>query len=99
LEVLFLYHRLFTTAQKQLESLKKADFKTLELLTREREEITNALCDSFEKNNFADKRIALPESVQTKIHELTAQTLDIDAEIKETLLEELRKRTQELTTI
>lgn len=40
-----------------------------------------------------------PESVQNKIHELAAQTLDIDAETKEVLPGELRKRTQELSTI
>jgi hypothetical protein len=99
LEVLFLYSRLFNTAQKQLESLKKADFQTLEVFTQEREEITNALCESFERENIAESKKTFPESVQNKIHELTAQTLDIDAEIKEVLLDELRKRTQELSNI
>ena len=51
------------------------------------------------KENYNKNLKKMPESIQNKIHELTAKTLDIDAEIKEILLEELRKRTQELTTL
>ncbi len=98
MEVLFLYHRLYHTAEKQLLSLQKSDFQTLEKLTQEREEITKALCESFEKDGFAEDKKLMPESVQNKIHELTTKILDIDAEIKEALLEELRKKTLEFST-
>ncbi len=96
MEVLFLYHRLYHIAGKQLEALKKLDLGTLEKLTKEREEITRSLCASFVRH-FAEGEEALPESVGKKIHELTARTLDIDAQVKELLLEELRERTLELS--
>jgi hypothetical protein len=96
LVLLFLYHRLYHTASRQLESLKGCDYPTLETLTREREDVTRDLCRTIE--DLSDKQGAdtISEPVRRKIHELTSKTLHVDAEIKELLLKDLKEKTQEL---
>ena len=95
--ILFLYHRLYLTAKKQLESLRQLDFATLEKLTVEREDVTRRLCDGIRSLSADDEAGTISEPIRKKIHELTTQTLAIDAEIKERLLEELREKTLELS--
>jgi hypothetical protein len=95
--VLFLYHRLYLTAQKQLDSLKQLNFPSLERLTGEREDVTRRLCESIRNLGTDDNCEPISEPIRKKIHELTTQTLNIDAEIKERLLEELKERTLELS--
>jgi hypothetical protein len=94
--LLFLYHRLYQTASRQLESLKRYDYPTLETLTREREEVTGDLCRTIENLNDEQGTEAISEPVRRKIHELTSQTLHVDAEIKELLLKDLKEKTREL---
>ena len=95
--VLFLYHRLYLTAKKQLESLRRLDFPTLEKLTLEREDVTRRLCDGIKSLAADEEAETISDPVRKKIHELTTQTLAIDAEIKERLLEELKEKTLELS--
>jgi hypothetical protein len=49
LVLLFLYHRLYQTTQRQLDSLKTYDYATLERLTLEREGVTRELCEMIEE--------------------------------------------------
>jgi len=95
--LLFLYHRLYQTATRQLEALKNMDLVSLEDLTREREDVTRELCSSIADIDVSEASPHLSEATRRKIHQLTTQTLDIDAEIKNTLLEELKDRTLELS--
>ncbi len=94
--LLFLYHRLYHTASRQLESLKKYDYPTLESLTQEREEVTRDLCRTIEDLSDEQGSEAISEPVRRKIHKLTSQTLHVDAEIKELLLKDLKEKTREL---
>lgn len=94
--LLFLYHRLYHTASRQLESLKRYDYPALETLTQDREEVTRDLCRTIEELSDEQGNEAISEPVRRKIHELTSKTLHVDAEIKELLLKDLREKTQEL---
>ena len=96
MEILFLYRRLFLTAQKQLESLRRLNLGELERLTRYRETVTQEISQQL----FAIRRTGvLPPfspSVKRKIQEMTHETLVLDSQIKNLLLHELETRTQDV---
>jgi len=92
-EVIFLYQHLYHTARKQLEALRRLDFGTLEALTREREKITSELCRLMQDSGGEQ----LGPAAKKRIREFTAKILDLDGEIKEVLLEELKERTLALS--
>lgn len=96
MEILFLYQRLYHTARKQLDALRRLDLGTMETLTRERERITNQLCSVMQRYENDDEKELSPV-VKRRMREFTAEILDIDGQIKETLLEELKERTLELS--
>jgi hypothetical protein len=96
LVLLFLYHRLYQTAQRQLESLKGYNYADLERLTLEREIVTRELCETIGELTNEQGTELLSEPVRRKIHELTTKTLHVDAEIKDLLLEDLKSKTVEL---
>jgi len=90
-----MYHRLYLNARRQLEALRRLDFGTLENLTREREKLTEDICRVVRQSE--DEGYKLPPPAKRRIKELTARILDVDSEIKEMLLEELKERTLELS--
>ncbi len=73
--LLFLYHRLHHTAKRQLESLKRYDYATLEKLTLEREGVTRDLCHTIEGLDDEQGAETISEPVRRKIHELTSTTI------------------------
>jgi hypothetical protein len=94
-----LYHRLYQTAKRQLESLKKTDYPALERLTLERDDVTQELCRAIEDLTDDQGNEAVSEPVRRKIHQLTTDTLRVDAAIKDLLLEDLKEKTLELDQI
>jgi hypothetical protein len=94
-----LYHRLYQTAKRQLESLKKTDYPALERLTLERDDVTQELCRAIEDLTDDQGNAAVSEPVRRKIHQLTTDTLRVDAAIKDLLLEDLKEKTLELDQI
>jgi hypothetical protein len=96
LVLLFLYHRLYLTAKRQLDSLKRFDYSTLERLTAEREDVTQELCEAIDDLTDEAGTETVSEPVRRRIHQLTSETLQIDAEMKDLLLEDLKEKTLEL---
>lgn len=97
--LLFLYHRLFLTAKRQLECLRRRDYGLLERLTLERDDVTRELCETIAGLTEEQGREVVSEAVRRKIHDLTAETLRVDAQIKDLLLKDLRDKTLELDRI
>jgi hypothetical protein len=93
LVVLFLYHRLYQTARRQLEALGNLNLDALEDLTHDREKVTSELCKCIADIEVENDSEPLSESIRNKIHELTLRTLDTDADIKNLLMEELKEKT------
>lgn len=89
--LLFLYNRLYLTAKKQLDSLRRLDFASLENITLEREDVTTRLSEGIERLRDCEAE-TMSGPVRKKIHELTIKTLSIDAAIKERLLDELSEK-------
>jgi hypothetical protein len=96
LVLLFLYHRLYLTAKRQLDSLKRFDYLTLERLTAEREDVTRELCEAIDELTDETGKETVSEPIRRRIHQLTSDTLQIDSEMKELLLEDLKEKALEL---
>jgi hypothetical protein len=80
------------TAKKQLESLRRLDFRSLQQITLEREDVTKRLSEGIESLGDGEQAETISDPVRKKIHELTIQTLAIDTVIKERLLDELSEK-------
>jgi len=87
--VLFLYHRLWAIARRQLAALRRGDFAALERLTEERADLTQELCARVRSWTEPAVEGPMPASVRRRIQRLTVETLEIDEAIKAGLLEAL----------
>jgi hypothetical protein len=95
LEIVFLYNRLYSLSKKQLDALKSRDLDLMERLTDEREELTGKIC-----NMIANSAVDLENNfLNLKVHEITEMIMEVDEEIKNSLLEELLNRTLEISSI
>jgi wobble nucleotide-excising tRNase len=94
-EIIFLYNRLYAISKRQLDALKRMDLELVEVLTAEREELTTRICRMINEGTIDLSN----DLFRDKAHLFTDRILEVDEQIKETLLDELYNRTIELSRI
>jgi hypothetical protein len=86
---------LYSISKKQLEALKNNNLRRMEELTSEREAITGMICRMIEEGSVDFES----NIINRKAHDFTRMILDIDEAIKNALIDELLRKTLELSRI